>query len=203
MSNLTTAAGDGVKPNIVFVLGGPGAGKGTQCANIVKQYGYVHLSAGDLLRAERKDENSKVGQLISDCIVEGKIVPVHITCSLLETAINKNMTDNSKFNFLIDGFPRNKDNLDGWNDQMGEKANVKFVLYFDCSEEICLERLLERGQTSGRSDDNVESIKKRFRTYVDSTMPIINHFDEKSMVKKVDATKSKDQVFEIVKTIFG
>lgn len=63
--------------------------------------------------------------------------------------------------FLIDGFPRNKDNLDGWNRVMKDHADVQFVLFFDCPEDIMEARLLERGKTSGRSDDNIESIKKR------------------------------------------
>jgi len=198
------AAGDAArKPEIVFVLGGPGAGKGTQCANIVEKYGYVHLSAGDLLRAERKNPESKVGQLIEDYIKEGKIVPVEITCQLLETAIFTELKDNGKFNFLIDGFPRNKDNLDGWMKQMGEKSTLKMVLFFDCTEEVCTSRLLERGKTSGRVDDNIESIKKRFHTYQDSSMPIINHFDEQKLVRKIDSTQSKDDVFADVQKIFS
>lgn len=202
-----TASGDApvaTLPNVVFVLGGPGAGKGTQCANIVEKYGYVHLSAGDLLRAERKNPESKVGQLIEDYIVNGKIVPVEITCQLLETAMtNATAADASKINFLIDGFPRNQDNLDGWMKQMGEKSNLKFVLFFDCTEEVCTSRLLERGKDSGRSDDNIESIKKRFHTYHDSTMPIINHFEKLDKVKKIDSTQSKQAVFEEVQKIFN
>ena len=71
-------------PNVIFVLGGPGAGKGTQCTRIVKNFGYVHLSAGDLLRAERQRPGSKVGEQIEDHIRKGTIVPVEITCTLIE-----------------------------------------------------------------------------------------------------------------------
>lgn len=77
------------KPKVIFVLGAPGAGKGTQCSNIVKTYGYAHLSAGDLLREERQRNGSEFGELIDDCIVNGKIVPVAVTCSLLENAMTK------------------------------------------------------------------------------------------------------------------
>merc|ERR1712110_602834 len=98
-------AGD-AKPNVIFVLGGPGAGKGTQCQNLVDKHNFVHLSAGDLLRAERKNPESKHGQLIENLIVQGKIVPVEITCTLLENAMNKSMLEENKFDFLIDGFPR-------------------------------------------------------------------------------------------------
>lgn len=76
------------KPRIVFVLGAPGAGKGTQCEKIVTEFGYVHLSAGDLLRAERNRPGSEFGELIETSIKQGKIVPVAVTCSLLENAMN-------------------------------------------------------------------------------------------------------------------
>merc|ERR1711881_701936 len=142
------------KPNVVFVLGAPGAGKGTQCQRIVEKFGYVHLSAGDLLRAERKTPGSEHGQVIEEHIVNGTIVPVAITCSLLERA----MKESEKNDFLIDGFPRNEDNLQGWNEAVGDKVNLRFVLFLDCSENTCIERCLKRGAAgSGRSDDNEES----------------------------------------------
>merc|ERR1719410_3239303 len=98
------------KPNVVFVLGGPGAGKGTQCANLVNEFGLVHLSAGDLLRAER-NSGSKDAELINNYIKEGKIVPVAITVGLIKKAMNNLMSNEGKYVFIIDGFPRNYDNL--------------------------------------------------------------------------------------------
>lgn len=77
------------KPNIVFVLGAPGSGKGTQCANIVTEFNYVHLSAGDLLRAERNRPGSELAQTIEEHIRGGKIIPVAVTCSLIERAMNE------------------------------------------------------------------------------------------------------------------
>jgi len=188
------------KPNVVFVLGGPGAGKGTQCENIVKNFGFVHLSAGDLLREERNKPGSEFGDLIEKHIRDGTIVPVEITCSLLERAMN----ESSSNNFLIDGFPRNQDNLDGWERQMSAKVNVLFVLFFDCDEDICVNRCLQRGQAgSGRSDDNPESLKKRVCTYNNETMPIVNRFSEMNLVKRIDAAKSAADVFEEVRLHFN
>lgn len=100
------------KPQVLFVLGGPGAGKGTVCQKIVKTYGYVHLSAGDLLREERAKPGSEYGELIETHIKNGTIVPVEITCSLLDRAMQESKSPHNKF--LIDGFPRNEDNLRGW-----------------------------------------------------------------------------------------
>ncbi|GAB0097640.1 UMP-CMP kinase [Sergentomyia squamirostris] len=191
------------KPNIVFVLGAPGSGKGTQCEKIVEKFGYVHLSAGDLLREERNREGSEYGEMIENHIRNGKIVPVDVTCALLENEMNRNIKEYGKENFLIDGFPRNQDNLDGWNRRMSEKANLKFVLVFNCPEDVCVDRCLNRGKSgSNRSDDNIESLKKRFVTFVNDSLPIINHYKTQDLVRELDATKSPDEVFDHVNTLF-
>lgn len=191
------------KPKIVFVLGAPGAGKGTQCEKIVENFGFTHLSAGDLLREERKREGSEFGALIEDNIRNGRIVPVEITCSLLEKAINATRASTGNDKFLIDGFPRNEDNLQGWNRQMGEKVQLLFVLFFECTEDQCIARCLKRGESSGRSDDNLESLKKRFNTYINDTMPIVDHYREQDLVKTIDAVASPDAVFEKVRCAFA
>lgn len=109
--------------------------------------------------------------------------------------VSQAMTKSNSTLFLIDGFPRNRNNLDGWESAMEDKVNVLFVLFFDAPEEICVERCLGRGQAgSGRSDDNPESLKKRVNTYVNDTMPIVNYFFEKNLVNKVNAALGPDQV---------
>ena len=81
--------------------------------------------------------------------------------------------------------------------------NFKFVLFFSCDQETCVNRCLGRGAAgSGRSDDNLESLKKRFDTYLNATMPIVNHFRAKGMVKEIDAKQTPEQVFEEVKKLF-
>ncbi|KAG1969148.1 UMP-CMP kinase [Pimephales promelas] len=191
-----------MKPQVVFVLGGPGAGKGTQCARIVENYSYTHLSAGDLLREERSRTGSEFGQLIDSYIKEGKIVPVEITINLLKKAMEQTMkADEKKFRFLIDGFPRNHDNLQGWTTVMDGKADVKFVLFFDCGNEVCIDRCLERGKSSGRSDDNRESLEKRIQTYLQSTRPIIEQYEKQGKVRTIDASRSVDEVFADVKNV--
>uniref|UniRef100_A0A336JYT3 UMP-CMP kinase n=1 Tax=Culicoides sonorensis TaxID=179676 RepID=A0A336JYT3_CULSO len=191
------------KPKVVFVLGAPGSGKGTQCSKIVEHYGYVHLSAGDLLREERARPDSEFGTLIEDFIKNGKIVPVEITCSLLENAMIKNKKETGKNSFLIDGFPRNEDNLNGWTKQMSDKVNLQFVLYFDGPNEVFIERCLKRGQAgSGRIDDNLESLKKRLVTFENETKPIIDHYRKQGLVNTIDACQAPDTVFEKVQECF-
>ena len=180
------------KPEVIFVLGGPGSGKGTQWSKLVETYGFVHLSAGDLLRAER-DSGSKEAELINSYIVEGKIVPVEITCGLIKKAMEANGWAAKKF--LIDGFPRNKDNLDGWESVMKDDVNVTFMLFLNTSEEIMTQRIIKRSESSGRNDDNEEAIRKRLATYMESTIPIIKLFEEKGKLIEVDSSQSIDDVF--------
>ncbi len=125
---------------------GPGSGKGTQCSKLVKEFGFQHLSAGDLLREERLRKDSPFGELINNYIKEGKIVPMEITISLLKEAMLKSAGNR----FLIDGFPRQMDQAIAFEKQVCES---KFVLFFDCPESELLKRLLKRGETSGRVDD--------------------------------------------------
>lgn len=109
--------------------------------------------------------------------------------------------DEKKFRFLIDGFPRNEDNLQGWTTVMEGKANVKFVLFFDCTSEVCIDRCLERGKSSGRTDDNRASLEKRIQTYLQSTRPIISLYEKQGKVRTVDASRGVDEVFDHVKAI--
>lgn len=88
---------------VIFVLGGPGAGKGTQCSNLVRDYGFKHLSAGDLLRDEQNRPGSEFGEMIKEYIREGKIVPQEVTIQLLENAMQDAMDKEQKKRFLIDG----------------------------------------------------------------------------------------------------
>lgn len=94
------------KVAVIFVLGGPGAGKGTQCANIVRDYGFTHLSAGDLLRTEQDRPDSQFGSMIKEHIRNGIIVPMEVTVQLLENAMVENIKEkNGQGRFLIDGTP--------------------------------------------------------------------------------------------------
>lgn len=111
---------DPSKVTVIFVLGGPGAGKGTQCARLVEAFDFCHLSAGDLLRAEQTREGSADGELIRTCIREGTIVPMEVTIKLLDTAMRAAIAARDvaaaapgwgagRGRFLIDGFPRKMD----------------------------------------------------------------------------------------------
>ncbi|KAJ5902353.1 hypothetical protein N7495_002881 [Penicillium taxi] len=186
---------------VVFFLGGPGSGKGTQSANLVKDYGFVHLSAGDLLRAEQVRQGSEYGEMIKTYIREGKIVPMEVTVALLSNAMAESLATapppaGTKARFLIDGFPRKLDQAVFFEKTV---CVSELVLFLDCPEDVMEARLLKRGETSGREDDNAESIRKRFRTFVETSMPVVEDFRGKDKVVEVEATKSVDEVYAKVK----
>jgi UMP-CMP kinase len=182
------------KIDVVFVLGGPGSGKGTQCAKLVNEKGYVHLSAGDLLRAEQNRKGSEYGDLIRQYIKEGKIVPQEVTIALLQQAIQEKYSQGAT-KFLVDGFPRKMDQALTFEEQI---ARSSITLFFECPEAVMLKRLLERGKTSGRDDDNEESITKRFRTFLDTSMPVVDYFDQQGKVLKVLCDQPVDEVYRQV-----
>ncbi|KAI1470188.1 uridylate kinase [Daldinia caldariorum] len=198
---------------VIFVLGGPGAGKGTQCERLVARYGFAHLSAGDLLRAEQNRPDSEFGELIRHHIRNGLIVPMEVTIALLEAAMRQVLdeptstststdeekkTENKKRKgkFLIDGFPRKLDQAIKFEEAV---VPARLVLFYDCPEDEMERRLLERGKTSGREDDNAESIRKRFRTFVETSMPVVDYFEKQDRVVRVDARLGPDQVFDVTR----
>ncbi|KAJ7063044.1 UMP-CMP kinase [Mycena amicta] len=205
---MTSPVFDHTKVTVIFVLGGPGAGKGTQCAYLVDDFGFCHLSAGDLLRAEQHREGSEFGQLIQTCIKEGNIVPMEVTIKLLENAMTAAMKEaraedgwkNGRGRFLIDGFPRKMDQALKFDEEV---CMASMVLFFSTTEEVMLSRLLERGKTSGREDDNTASIKKRFSTYKDTTMPVIEHYEKLDRVIEIDSSPSVEVVHEKAKEAVG
>lgn len=174
---------------VIFVLGGPGSGKGTQSDLILQNYPCVHLSAGQLLRDETSKEGSPHAKMIEDCLVAGKIVPVEISLALLAQAMQA--APGKSMVFLVDGFPRNFDNLDGWTAGMPNVASVSGVLHYDCPLEVLEKRVLERAKDSGRSDDNLESLRKRFNTFNKDTMPVVD------ILRKVAEESTSMKVFEI------
>jgi UMP-CMP kinase len=185
------------KPRIIFILGGPGAGKSTQSRRIQKAFGYVHLSAGDLLRAESATEGSKFGKMIDTMIENGEIVPGEITIGLIIQAIDNTKTDK----FIIDGFPRNIENYQVFAEHLAPYSNIINLLHFECPEEIMAQRLL--GRSENRLDDNIESINKRFATYKLQTIPIVQEFEKLNKSIRVDSSQPLDAVEETLSAFFS
>mmetsp|Transcript_11713 Transcript_11713/g.8549 ORF Transcript_11713/g.8549 Transcript_11713/m.8549 type:complete len:122 (-) Transcript_11713:40-405(-) len=105
--------------------------------------------------------------------------------------------------YLVDGFPRNQDNLQGWTEEMGELVETPAVLFFHADEAVLRERILKRSQNSGRNDDNEETLRKRLAVFENETMPIINHFDALGKVKKIDGTLEEEVVYKNVLSLLN
>lgn len=190
--------------NVIFVLGGPGCGKGTQCAKISETFGFMHLSAGDLLRKENSDPNSEHHEVISGHMKAGTIVPVKITCMLLKKEMERFLKEENKHSFLIDGFPRNEDNLNGWEEVMKDDVNLQVVFHFDCKADTCVQRCLGRAAGGGgRVDDNEETLKRRLLQFDNECKKVLDYYAKKNLTRIVDANGSPDEVFEAVKQIFA
>ncbi|XP_058200889.1 UMP-CMP kinase 3-like isoform X1 [Rhododendron vialii] len=179
------------KEVMIFVLGGPGSGKGTQCSMIVEQLGFCHISTGDLLDTEIKS-GSENGTMIQNLKSKGELVPTGIVVKLLMEAM-KNSTNKK---FIIDGFPRNMENLAAAQKIM--KLEPVLVLFLECSQEVMIERILGRKQ-KGRVDDNSETIKRRIEVYCESTLPVISYYRSKGMVEMINGEKPVEEVFDAVK----
>lgn len=148
---------------------------------------------------EEKTSGSALAEMINTYIREGKIVPAEVTVKLLKNAMKKS----GGTKFLIDGFPRDMMNLECWQKDMSSVAETEFLLFLDCPQEVMLSRLLERGKTSGRTDDNEDSIRKRFLTYEQSTRPIIEYFRSEGKIREVDSNRDIEEVFAEVSVHFG
>lgn len=109
--------------------------------------------------------------------------------------------DSKKNKFLIDGFPRNQDNLDGWLDKMSDKTDLQFVLFFECPDSVCIDRCLSRG--TGRVDDNMSSLKARFDVFHNDSLPIVDYYDKRNLVRRVDSEPPAEIVFEDVRKAFA
>jgi UMP-CMP kinase len=211
---------------VVFVLGAPGVGKGTQCQLLCQQQNnkddndrsssthWCHLSAGDLLRAERQKGTSILATEINRCIDAGQLVRSEITCQLLYNAMRAAYeTNRSCTNFLVDGYPRSQGNVDAWDRMFGTttssssssskggkgdndtnnniRTDVVFVLNYVCPEDVLVGRLLERGKSSGRNDDNLATIQKRFQTFQAETNPIIDWYKNETNIPVYDIRTDK------------
>jgi len=175
---------------IIWVLGGPGCGKGTQCDKIVQRYGYTHLSTGDLLRDAVKSGSAR-GQQLQAIMEKGELVPLSVVLDLLKEAMMGKLSNTS--GFLIDGYPREVQQGEEFENQI--KA-CNLILYFDVADDTMLKRLLKRAETSGRADDNEATIKKRLELFHSHSKPVVQRYNEK--VKTIPAETDPESIFNQV-----
>ncbi len=177
----------------LILFGPPGSGKGTQSERLVEKYGVVHLSTGNLLRAEIA-EKTPLGIEAKSFIDKGQLVPDEVVIGMVDSYFDQHKGARG---FLFDGFPRTVAQAKALDKLLElKKTNIAAVLALDVNEEELVKRLLNRGKTSGRSDDTDESvIRKRFSVYNNETSPVAEHYKKAKKFQAVKGEGSVDEIF--------
>lgn len=175
----------------LLIVGPPGAGKGTQAERIVEKLGVPAISTGDIFRANVSNE-TELGVLAKSYMDKGEYVPDSVTNEMVESRLAE---DDAANGFLLDGYPRTVaqvEALDGILEKLGVALDA--VILLDVESEAIVQRLLQRGKEQGRSDDNEETIRRRIDVYGEQTTPLIDIYDKRGLVKRIDGMKDIDAV---------
>lgn len=177
----------------IILCGAPGCGKGTQSDFIVEKYGLTHLSTGDLMRKEVAS-GSELGQLISSYTSQGQLVPDDVTIRLLENHIDSLPADTK--GLIFDGFPRTLNQAVQLERLMKKRGDRTAILIdINVPEDEIIRRLIERGKTSGRADDNLETIKKRLVVYHDQTRPVDDYYELMDKYVRIQGLGTISEIF--------
>lgn len=179
----------------LILFGPPGSGKGTQSEKLIEKYGFKHLSTGDLLRSEIKNE-TPLGLEAKKLMDKGQLVPDEVVIGMISSALEANP---NVAGFLFDGFPRTRaqaEALDRLLDLKNQGINALIALQVD--EEELVKRLVNRGITSGRSDDNEEVIRARIKEYHSKTAPVAEYYSETGKAVNVKGVGTIDEIFDSI-----
>lgn len=177
----------------LILFGPPGSGKGTQAARLAEKYGLLHISTGDLFRYEMGND-TPLGKEAKSYISKGELVPDSVTIGMLKNKVNANPDVGG---YIFDGFPRTIPQAEALNAFLKEKGQqVVGLLSLDVAEAEIVSRLLERGKSSGRSDDQDESIiKNRIGVYRSETSPVYDFYAKSDKSQTIEGMGSIDDVF--------
>ena len=175
----------------VVLMGAPGAGKGTQAKLLQEQLSLPQVATGDLFRANLKQE-TELGKLAKTFMDRGDLVPDEVTIAMVKDRLEQDDCSNGA---ILDGFPRSPAQADALNDLLVEfSGTINVVPFIHVDQEILIARLLKRAEIEGRADDNEETIRTRMRVYEESTAPLIEFYEAKGIVKRVDGQRSIEEV---------
>jgi adenylate kinase len=178
----------------IILFGPPGAGKGTQSENIIKQYQLAHLSTGDIFRANIKGA-TELGILAKSYIDKGQLVPDEVTIKMLQSEVDKNA--NAK-GFIFDGFPRTAAQAEALDKFLAsKKSSIATLISLEVEEEELKRRLLERGKTSGRADDvDPTIIQKRIEVYKSETTPVKEYYSKQGKTAEIKGVGTIESIFK-------
>jgi adenylate kinase len=185
----------------LILFGPPGSGKGTQSDKLVAKYGLIHLSTGNLLREEIL-QKTPLGLEAKNFMDKGQLVPDEVVIGMIDSSLEHHK---DAVGFLFDGFPRNVAQAQALDKLLElKKTEINLMLALEVSEEELVKRLLNRGKTSGRSDDNDELvIRKRFAVYSNDTTPVAEHYKKSRKFQSVKGEGSVDEIFSSICEIIG
>lgn len=178
----------------LILFGPPGSGKGTQSERLVDKYGLVHLSTGNLLREERA-QKTPLGIEAESFMAKGQLVPDEVVIGMVDSYFDKHKGAKG---FLFDGFPRTVAQAEALDKLLDlKKTEITAVLALEVGEEELVKRLLNRGKTSGRSDDSDETvIRKRLSVYNSETTPVAEHYKKSRKFQHIKGEGSIDNIFD-------
>ena len=176
----------------IVLFGKPGAGKGTQASFLKKKYSLIHISTGDLFRYNIKNK-TELGKLAKSFMDKGDLVPDQVTIKILEEEVNRNTNTSG---FLFDGFPRTKSQAEALDNFLNEKKmEISATISLEADDNILIKRLLERGKSSKRIDDQNEvKIINRFKEYNKKTAPLKAYYKDQNKFYTVSGVGSLDIV---------
>jgi len=177
----------------IVLFGPPGSGKGTQSEKIIDRYGLVHLSTGDLLRAEIAGKTD-LGLQAQSIMQKGELVPDEIVIGMIENRIDGSEDPKG---FIFDGFPRTVEQAEALDELLEKRGlSIGFMISLDVKRQELIDRLLKRGQEQGREDDNLEVIENRIKVYEDQTFPVMDYYKGTGKYRGVDGMGSIDDIFD-------
>lgn len=177
----------------IVIFGAPGSGKGTQSEKLIEKYGLKHISTGDVLRAEIK-KGSELGQTAQRFIDQGQLIPDELMIDILASVYDAFGRDHK--GVIFDGFPRTIPQAEALKRMLSERGHrVAAMLELDVPEDELMQRLVLRGQQSGRADDNEETIKKRLVVYRQQTQPLIAWYKDEGLHNHIDGLGDLDRIF--------
>ena len=184
----------------IVIFGAPGSGKGTQSERIVAKYGINHISTGDVLRAEIKN-NTELGKIAKGYIDQGQLIPDELIIDILAKTLDS--FEDSK-GVIFDGFPRTIPQAEALKKVLAERGqSVSIMLDLDVPENELMTRLIKRGQESGRADDNEETIKKRLVVYHSQTAPLIDWYKAEGQYCHINGLGTMEGIFEEICKAIG